>query len=107
MIDLCLLQNLKASLRGENKLSFVRAKSTAEMKQLGEVQNKYPVWVKILSTISNGKEINEAMAEFLIAIIEHTEDVYEFSPRRNLEDYNDREGGEIGSQFYPNFPLRF
>ena len=58
-----------------------------------------------MSSLSENGEINNAMADFLLAIIEHTEEVYESSPTRQADDYKERKDGEIDSQHFPNFPL--
>lgn len=58
-----------------------------------------------MSSLSEKGKINSAMANFLIAIIEHTEEVYESAPRRQEGDFRRREAGEIESQHFPNFPL--
>ena len=58
-----------------------------------------------MASLSENGEVNNAMAEFLIAIIEHTEEVYESSPARQDSDYKERQDGEIDSQLFPNFPL--
>ena len=51
-----------------------------------------------------GKQ-NSPMAEFLIDIIEHTENVYKSSPSRQENLYQQRIGGDIDSQHFPNFPI--
>ena len=58
-----------------------------------------------MTSLSQNGELNSAMAEFLIAIIEHTQKVYESSPARQDSDYIGRQDGEIDSQMFPNFPL--
>ena len=76
-----------------------------EIIKLEEVQRKYPVWAKILSSLSLSGTINESLAELLISIIEHTEQLFESAPKRQASDYSLRKDGELDSQHFPNFPL--
>ena len=105
VVDLTLLQRLKTNLRGKDKLCFGQATSKTEIDHLEEIRNRYPVWGKIMTSLTSSGEINGAMAEFLVSIIEHTENLYKSTATRNNDDYYDRKGGEIGSQHFPNFPL--
>ena len=105
MVNLEILQKLKENLRGNDKSSFGQATTKSDIEHLEEITSKYPVWAKIMSSLTNSSKINSAMAEFLVSIIEHTENLYESSPTRNNDDYCDRKGGEIISQHFPNFPL--
>ena len=55
-----------------------------------------------MTSLSENGEVNSAMAEFFIAIIEHTQKVYESSPARQDSDYIGRQDGETDSQMFPN-----
>ena len=65
---------------------------------------KYPTWTKILTGFGD-EEINCALAEFLVLIIEHTEGLFKLAPERQPEDYDETVDGEIDSQLFPNFPI--
>ena len=105
MIDHDSLKSLKQDLRGERKLGFVRARSTNEFDMYAKMKAKYPTWTKIMSSIAGSMEVNAALADFLVAIIEHTEDIFDSAPVRLETDYNQRIVGEVDSQVFPNFPI--
>ena len=90
MIEHDSLKSLKQDLRGERKLGFVRARSTNEFD---------------MSSIAGSMEVNAALADFLVVIIEHTEDIFDSAPVRLETDYNQRIVGEVDSQVFPNFPI--
>ena len=87
VIDQDSLKSLKHDLRGERKLGFVRARSAIEFEMYSQMKAKYPTWTKIMSSIL--LEVNTALAEFLVAIIEHTEEIYETAPVRLETDYTE------------------
>ena len=105
MIDHDSLKSLKQDLRGERKLGFVRARSTNEFDMYAKMKAKYPTWTKIMSSIAGSMEVNAALADFLVAIIEHTEDIFNSAPVRLETDYNQRIVGDVESQVFPNFPI--
>ena len=86
-------------------LGFVRARSTNEFDMYAKMKAKYPTWTKIMSSIAGSMEVNVALADFLVAIIEHTEDIFNSAPVRLETDYNQRIVGEVESQVFPNFPI--
>ena len=89
MIEHDSLKSLKQDLRGERKLGFVRARSTNEFDMYAKMKAKYPTWTKIMSSIAGSVEVNTALAEFLVAIIEHTEEIYATAPVRLETDYTE------------------
>ena len=86
-------------------MGFVRARSTNEFDMYAKMKAKYPTWTKIMSSIAGSGEVNTALAEFLVAIIEHTEEIFATSPVRHETDYTERNVGEVESQVFPNFPV--
>ena len=86
-------------------MGFVRARSTNEFDMYAKMKAKYPTWTKIMSSIAGSMEVNAALADFLVAIIEHTEDIFNSAPVRLETDYNQRSVGEVESQVFPNFPI--
>ena len=86
VIDQDSLKSLKHDLRGERKLGFVRARSSIEFEMYSQMKAKYPTWTKIMSSIAGSEH---ALAEFLVAIIEHTEEIYETAPVRLETDYTE------------------
>ena len=66
VLDLHLLKSLKSSLQDYQNAPFPNARSMFEIIKLEEVQRKYPVWAKILSSLSQSGTINESLAELLI-----------------------------------------
>ena len=105
VIDQDSLKSLKQDLRGERKLGFVRARSANEFEMYTQMKAKYPTWTKIMSSIAGSGEVNTALAEFLVAIIEHTEEIFATSPVRHETDYTEQNVGEVESQVFPNFPV--
>ena len=79
---------------------------SSNFEDLQTINKKYPVWSKVVSTLSRNGDINTSMSEFLIDIIDHTLEVFDSSASRNDEDYCERLEGEIDSRHFPNFPLR-
>ena len=68
VVDLDLMQVMKATIRERSKL---KAKSATDIEQQQMFKMKYPTWTKVLSSFGD-EEINCALAEFLVLIIEHT-----------------------------------
>ena len=101
MVDLDLMQAMKATIRNRSKL---KAKSATDIEQQQMFKMKYPTWTKILTSFGD-EEINCALAEFLVSIIEHTEGLFKLAPERLPEDYDETVDGEIDSQLFPNFPI--
>ena len=99
------LKSLKEELRGERKLGFVNARSANEFEMFSKIKAKYPTWTKIMSSIAATVKVNTALAEFLVAIIEHTEEIFDSAPVRQETDYTERNLGEIDAQLFPNFPV--
>ena len=64
-----------------------------------------PTWTKIMSSLAATVKVNTALAEFLVAIIEHTEEIFDSAPVRQESDYTERNLGEIDAQLFPNFPV--
>ena len=89
VIDQDSLKSLKHDLRGERKLGFVRARSAIEFEMYSQMKAKYPTWTKIMSSIAGSGEVNTALAEFLVAIIEHRAELYETAPVRLETDYTE------------------
>ena len=58
-----------------------------------------------MSSIAATVKVNTALAEFLVAIIEHTEEIFDSAPVRQESDYTERNLGEIDAQLFPNFPI--
>ena len=85
MVDLDLMQAMKATIRDRFKL---KAKSASNIEQQQIFKMKYPTWTKILSSFSD-EEINCALAKFLDLIIEHTEGLFKLAPERQPEDYDE------------------
>ena len=104
MIDCDLLNKMKSNLRSLEHAGYSNLSSNFE--DLQTINKKYPVWSKVVSTLSRNGDINTSMSEFLIDIINHTLEVFDSSASRNDEDYCERLEGEIDSQHFPNFPLR-
>ena len=71
------LKSLKEDLRGERKLGFVNARSAKKFEMFSKIKAKYPTWTKIMSSIAATVKVNTALAEFLVAIIEHTEEIFD------------------------------
>ena len=101
VVDLDLMQAMKATIRKRSKL---KAKSATDIEQQQMFKMKYPTWTKILTSFGD-EEINCALAEFLVLIIEHTEGLFKLAPERQPEDYDETVDGEIDSQLFPNFPI--
>ena len=97
VLDLDLLKSLKSSLQDYQNAPFANARSMFEIIKLEEVQRKYPVWAKILSSLALSGTINGSLAELLISIIEHTEQLFESAPDRQASDYSLRKDGELDS----------
>ena len=95
------MQAMKATIRKRSKL---KAKSATDIEQQQMFKMKYPTWTKILTSFGD-EEINCALAEFLVLIIEHTEGLFKLAPERLPEDYDETVDGEIDSQLFPNFPI--
>ena len=95
---------MKSNLRSLEHAGYSNLSSNFE--DLQTINKKYPVWSKVVSTLSRNGDINTSMSEFLIDIIDHTLEVFDSSASRNDEDYCERLEGEIDSQHFPNFPLR-
>ena len=95
---------MKSNLRSLEHAGYSNLSSNFE--DLQTINKKYPVWSKVVSTLSRNGDINTSMSEFLIDIINHTLEVFDSSASRNDEDYCERLEGEIDSQHFPNFPLR-
>ena len=95
------MQAMKATIRNRSKL---KAKSATDIEQQQMFKMKYPTWTKILTSFGD-EEINCALAEFLVSIIEHTEGLFKLAPERQPEDYDETVDGEIDSQLFPNFPI--
>ena len=81
---------MKEELRGERKLGFVNARSANEFEMFSKIKAKYPTWTKIMSSIAATVKVNTALAEFLVAIIEHTEEIFDSAPVRQKTDYIER-----------------
>ena len=58
-----------------------------------------------MSSIAATVKVNTALAEFLVAIIEHTEEIFDSAPVRQESDYTEGNLGEIDAQLFPNFPV--
>ena len=101
VVDLELMQAMKATIRKRSKL---KAKSATDIEQQQMFKTKYPTWTNILTSFGD-EEINCALAEFLVLIIEHTEGLFKLAPERLPEDYDETVDGEIDSQLFPNFPI--
>ena len=99
------LKSLKEELRGERKLGFVNARSVNKFEMFSKIKAKYPTWTKIMSSIAATVKVNTALAEFLVAIIEHTEEIFDSAPVRKETDYTERNLGEIDAQLFPNFTV--
>ena len=95
------MQTMKATIRKRSKL---KAKSATDIEQQQMFKMKYPTWTKILTSFGD-EEINCALAEFLVSIIEHTEGLFKLAPERLPEDYDETVDIEIDSQLFPNFPI--
>ena len=105
MIDQASLESLKHDLRGECKLGFVRARSANEFEMYTQMNAKFPTCTQIMSIIAGRGAVHTAFADFLVAIIEHTEEIYATAPVRHETDYTERNVGEVESQVFPNFPV--
>ena len=64
---------------------------------------KYLAWTKIMSSIAGSMEADSALSGFLVAIIEHTEHIFDSAPVGLETDYTQRSVGEVESQVFPNF----
>ena len=95
------MQAMKATIRNRSKL---KAKSATDIEQQQMFKMKYPTWTKILTSFGD-KEINCALAKFLVLIIEHTEGPFKSAPERLPGDYDQIVDGENDSQLLPNFPI--
>ena len=95
------MQAMKATIRNRSKL---KAKSATDIEQQQMFKMKYHTWTKILTSFGD-EEMNCALAEFLVSIIEHTEGLFKLAPERQPEDYDETVDGEIDSQLFPNFPI--
>ena len=95
------MQAMKATIRKRSKL---KAKSATDIEQQQMFKTKYPTWTNILTSFGD-EEINCALAEFLVLIIQHTEGLFKLAPERLPEDYDETVDGEIDSQLFPNFPI--
>ena len=104
-IDKDLLNQLKTNLKDKKNLGYAHGTTRADLQTFQELKSKYPVWAEITNSLSVADVLNQEMADFLIAIIEHTEQVFESAPIRSENDYCKRDGEEIFSQHFPNFPL--
>ena len=97
VVDLDLLQEMKATIRKRSKL---KATSATDIEQQQMFKMKYPTWTKILTGFGD-EEINCALAEFLVSIIEHTEGLFKLAPERQPEDYDETVDGATFSKL-PN-----
>ena len=86
---------MKSNLRSLEHAGYSNLSSNFE--DLQTINKKYPVWSKVVSTLSRNGDINTSMSEFLIDIIDHTLEVFDSSASRNDEDYCERLEGEIDS----------
>ena len=105
VIDKDLLNQLKTNLKDKKNLGYAHGTTRADLQTFQELKSKYPVWAEITNSLSAADVLNQEMADFLIAIIEHTEQVFESAPIRSENDYCKRDGEEIFSQHFPNFLL--
>ena len=105
VIDKDLLNQLKTNLKDKKNLGYAHGTTRADLQTFQELKSKYPVWAEITNSLSAADVLNQEMADFLIAIIEHTEQVFESAPIRSENDYCKRDGEEIFSQNFPNFLL--
>ena len=105
VIDKDLLNQMKTNLKDKKNLGYAHGTTRDDLQTFQELKFKYPVWAEITNSLSVADVLNQKMADFLIAIIEHTEQVFESAPIRSENDYCKREGEEIFSQHFPNFPL--
>ena len=78
VVDLHLMQAMKASIRERSKL---KTKSASDIEQQQMSKMKYPTGTKILSSFGD-EEINCALAKFLVLIIKHTEGLFKSAPER-------------------------
>ena len=105
VIDKDLLNKMKTNLKDKKNLGYAHGTTRADLQTFQELKSKYPVWAEITNSLSVADVLNQEMADFLISIIEHTEQVFESVPIRSENDYCKRDGEEIFSQHFPNFPL--
>ena len=97
VVDFELMQAMKATIRKRSKF---KAKSATDIEQQQMFKMKYPTWTKILTSFGD-EEINCALAEFLVLIIEHTEGLFKLAPERQPEDYDETVDGATFSKL-PN-----
>ena len=69
---------------------------------------KYPTIINILGQLAQETgEIEKPIAELLLSVIRHSENVFKSCPDRSENDYFNRyENGEIDSQVFPKFHLK-
>ena len=70
---------------------------------IAKMKAKYLAWTKIMSSIAGSMEADSALSGFLVAIIEHTEHIFDSAPVGLETDYTQRSVGEVESQVFPNF----
>ena len=85
-IDKDLLNQLKTNLKDKKNLGYAHGTTRADLQTFQELKSKYPVWAEITNSLSVADVLNQEMADFLIAIIEHTEQVFESAPIRSAKE---------------------
>ena len=100
-----LLTQLKTNLKDKKNIGYAHGTTRADLQTFQEFKSKYPVITEITNSLSAANVLTQEMADFLIDIIEDTEQVFESALIRSENDYCKRYGEEIYSQHFPNFPL--
>ena len=83
---------MKTNLKDKKNLGYAHGTTRADLQTFQELKSKYPVWAEITNSLSVADVLNQEMADFLIAIIEHTEQVFESAPIRSENNYCKRDG---------------
>ena len=98
-----LLNSLCQYLKGSKEHNFVRG--TANWKLNKEMRKHYPIVTDIVCGLadSNG-HLKKPVAEFLLALVNHTLSVYDSARTRTSADYYLRRA-ELESQIFPNLPM--
>ena len=70
------------------------------------MKSKYPIIANIIINLANNSgHLEKPEAELILAIVNHTKQVYNSAIKRNSSHYYKRTVGELDSQVFPNMPL--
>ena len=104
VVDEDLLDTLISYLKGSKSDNFVRGTDNLHIHQ--NMKSKYPIIANIIINLANNSgHLEKPEAELILAIVNHTKQVYNSALKRNPSNYYKRTVGELDSQVFPNMPL--